>query len=106
MTPQFLMRCVGLDVEIYDSFTGDANDGQTVFGPATFETASRRAADMNRAAAALLPVAPCCACERALRYLLPVLREVLPTVLHVDTGLLLREAIDRAVEMMEERDAL
>ena len=45
---RYLLRCVAGGVEIYDSEIGDANhEDNCVFGPASWDTASRRAHEMN-----------------------------------------------------------
>lgn len=44
---RYLLRCHAGGVEIYDSDTGDANTAETVFGPASWDTASRKAHEMN-----------------------------------------------------------
>jgi hypothetical protein len=44
---RYLLRCHAGGVEIYDSETGNADTAETVFGPASWDTASRRAHEMN-----------------------------------------------------------
>lgn len=52
---RFLLRCADVGVEVYDATTGGAESGRTVFGPASYETASKQDAHLNA-------IAPCCAC--------------------------------------------
>ncbi len=60
---RFLMRCVGAEVEVYDATTGDYETGATVFGPASHQTASKHAADMNLREPRTV-AAPSCGCAR------------------------------------------
>jgi hypothetical protein len=47
MTRYFLRCYQDGRVEVCDSETGDANDAVTVFGPTSWDTASRKAHEMN-----------------------------------------------------------
>jgi hypothetical protein len=62
---RFLMRCVGVEVEVYDATTGDYDTAVTVFGPASHQTASKYAADMNLSEPSPSTVPSCdCPAER------------------------------------------
>jgi hypothetical protein len=44
---RYPLRCTADGVEIYDAETGDVNTAETVFGPASWDSASRRAHELN-----------------------------------------------------------
>lgn len=103
---RYLIRCVDVGVEVYDSTTGSHDTAAAVFGPASYETASRVAADMNlrepRAVAA-----PSCGCalkDRVIEHYRVFAAQVSRSCRDLETQESALRTLKEASEMMRQDD--
>jgi hypothetical protein len=100
------MRHVGVEVEVYDATTGDYDTAATVFGPASHETASKYAADLNLREPKQV-AAPSCGCarkDRVIEHYRVFAAQVSRSCRDTDTQEHALRTIKEASEMMRQSD--